>query len=582
MHLNLSIMDEIIKKRVHSWLEGDYDQYTKNWINFTIKENPNEIIDAFYKNLEFGTGGLRGVMGVGTNRMNQYTVGAATQGFANYLKKCYPKQNIKVAISFDSRENSKFFAEITANVFSANKIFCYLFDELRPTPELSFMVRHYQCQAGVMITASHNPKEYNGYKAYWCDGGQLVPPHDENVIQYVNKVKNINQVKWTKNEKYIHIIKNEIDDVYLNLIKNLSFNPEAIKRKKKFKIVYTPLHGTGITLVPKALETYGFKHIILVEEQKTPNGSFPTVNSPNPEEKEAMSLALERAQKVNAHIVLATDPDADRLAVAIRDSDYGYYRMNGNETAIVLTHYILSQLQKRDDLTETDFIVKTIVTSEMLVEIALDYNIHCYDVLTGFKYIAEKILELEGKQKFICGGEESYGFLIGDFVRDKDAISACTLIAEWAAYCYDNKTTPYKELLRLYQQYGLYKEELLSITKKGKDGLEEIKRMMENYRSDPPSEIAGVPVVEMKDYLNQETFNFKTGRRYPMLLPVSDVLQFILQDSSKVTVRPSGTEPKIKFYFAVNAPLHKNTEFEKKNKQLSLKIQTMIRSLKLN
>jgi phosphoglucomutase len=575
-------MDEIIKKRIQSWLDGDYDQITKNWITEALLENPKEIMDAFYKYLEFGTGGLRGVMGVGTNRMNQYTVGAATQGFANYLKKCYPKQNLKVAISFDSRDNSKYFAEITANVFSANKIFCYLFQDLRPTPELSFMVRHFQCHAGVMITASHNPKEYNGYKAYWKDGGQLIPPHDENVIQYVNKVKNMSQVKWTKNEKFIQIVKDEIDTIYLDLIKNLSFNPEAIKRKKKFKIVFTPLHGTGITLVPKVLETFGFKHVILVDEQKTPNGSFPTVNSPNPEEKEAMKLALDKAEKVNAHIVLATDPDADRIAVAIRDHNDGYYRMNGNETAIVLTHYILSQLQMRKQLSESDFIVKTIVTTEMLQEIALDYNLNCYDVLTGFKYIAEKIDQLKGEQRFICGGEESYGFLIDDFVRDKDAISACALISEWAAYCYDIKSTPYKELLKLYQQYGLYKEELLSLTKKGKEGLEEIKRMMEVYRNNPPLEIDGVPVSEMKDYLNQETVNIITNKRTPILLPASDVLQFITTDQTKITIRPSGTEPKIKFYFAVKTKFSKYTEFDKKNKILASKIQNIITSLKLN
>ncbi|HNX21629.1 MAG TPA: phospho-sugar mutase [Bacteroidales bacterium] len=575
-------MEEFINKRIQSWLDGNYDEYSKNWIQFNKTENPKELADAFYKNLEFGTGGLRGIMGVGTNRMNKFTVGVATQGFANYLKKVYPKQNIKVAIAFDCRNFSKFFAEVTADVFSANKIHCFIFEDLRPTPELSFAVRHFNCHAGVMITASHNPKEYNGYKAYWNDGGQLVPPHDVNVINYVNKVKTIDQVKWERNNQFVQTIGDDVDLAYLEKIKDLSLDPDMISKRKNFKIVYTPLHGTGITMVPPALTKFGFKHVLMVEEQRKPDGDFPTVNSPNPEEKESMELAIQKAIKTRAQVVLATDPDADRIAVAIKNSKSGYYRLNGNETAVVLTHYILEKLQNYKQLSETDYVVKTIVTTDMLQEVAFDFNITCFEVLTGFKYIADKIFELEKNQKFICGGEESYGFLISDFVRDKDAISACCLISEWAASCYAKESTPYKELLKLYQNYGLYKDSLLSITKKGKEGLEEIKSMMDQYRKNPPMFINNSPVEEMRDYLNEVSINFKTNKSTPIKLPVSDVLQFLTEDETKVTVRPSGTEPKIKFYFAVKTKLLKTRDFDKKNKELELKIQNVIKSLQIN
>ena len=575
-------MDEIIKKRVQSWLDGDYDENTKDQINYLVHENPKDLIDAFYKNLEFGTGGLRGIMGVGTNRMNKYTVGAATQGFANYLKKCFPKQQIKVAIAYDSRLNSHSFAQITADVFSANNIFCYLFEELRPVPLLSFSVRHLQCQAGVMITASHNPKEYNGYKAYWQDGGQLVPPHDENVIAHVNRVKGIDQVKWTRHEEYVQMIGKEIDDAYLEKIKALSFNIDSIEKRKKFKILYTPLHGTGITLVPKALKNIGFKHVIIVDDQKTPDGNFPTVVSPNPEEKEAMKMALLKGEKIAADIILATDPDADRLAVAIRDGKGGYYRLNGNETAVLLTNYILRQLQNRNQLTESMYIVKTIVTTELLPKLANAFNVGYFDVLTGFKYIADIMLQMEGKQQFICGGEESYGFLIGDFVRDKDAVSACCLMAELAAHAITEKSFAFKELLKIYKEYGIYKEDLLSITKKGKDGLEEIKQMMINYRNHPPAVINNSKVVMIKDYWEQVSIDCVTGNKTPIALPQSDVLQFFTADDTKVTIRPSGTEPKIKFYFAVKGQLHKYIDFETENQKLADKIQNVIQSLKLN
>lgn len=575
-------MEEIIKKKVQSWLDGDYDAVTKDEINNLAIENPKDLIDAFYKNLEFGTGGLRGIMGVGTNRMNKYTVGAATQGFANYLKKCFPKQQIKVAVAYDSRLNSHAFAQITADVFSANNILCCLFEELRPVPLLSFTVRHLQCHAGVMITASHNPKEYNGYKAYWLDGGQLVPPHDENVIAHVNKVKGIDQVKWKRKDNYIQMLGTEIDDAYLDKIKALSFNIDSIKQRKKFKVLYTPLHGTGITLVPRALKNIGFKHVIIVEDQKKPDGTFPTVISPNPEEKEAMEMAMLKGQKIAADVILATDPDADRLAVAIRDGKGGYYRLNGNETAVLLTDYILRQLQKRDQLTESMYIVKTIVTTELLPKLAHAFNVGYFDVLTGFKYIADVILQTEGKQQFICGGEESYGFLIGDFVRDKDAVSACCLMAELCAQAITENSYAFKELLKIYKEYGIYKEDLLSITKKGKDGLEEIKQMMINYRNNPPKEINKSKVVMIKDYWEQVAIDCKTGAKTPISLPQSDVLQFFTADDTKVTIRPSGTEPKIKFYFAVKGDLKTFKSFDKKNQKLADKIQNVIQSLKLN
>lgn len=575
-------MDEIIKKRVQSWIDGDYDEVTKSEIKHLLTEKPEELVEAFYKNLEFGTGGLRGIMGVGTNRMNKYTLGSATQGFANYLKKCFPKQQIKVAIAYDSRNNSKYFAQVTADVFSANNIFVYLFEDLRPTPLLSFTVRHLKCQAGVMITASHNPKEYNGYKAYWQDGGQLVPPHDDNVIAHVNRVKGIDQVKWERNEEFIQLIGKEIDEVYLSHIKALSFNLDSIQKRKKFKVLFTPIHGTGITLVPQALTNIGFKHVIIVEDQKHPDGNFPTVISPNPEEKEAMAMAMLKAEKISADIVLATDPDADRLAVAVRDGKGGYYRLNGNETAILLTNYILRQMQNRKELSESMYIVKTIVTTELLPKLALAYNVDYYDVLTGFKYIADIILQQEGKKQFICGGEESYGFLIGDFVRDKDAVSACCLMAEMAANAITEKSFAYRELLKIYKEYGVFKEELLSITKKGKEGLEEIKKMMSDYRENPPLEINRSQVVMIKDYLEQVSIDCKTGVKTAIALPQSDVLQFFTADDTKITIRPSGTEPKIKFYFAVKGELKKYTDFDKVNQQLHEKCVKIIQSLQLN
>lgn len=575
-------MNSITVENINKWLSEEYDENTHEEILRLQEENPQELEDAFYKTLKFGTGGLRGIMGVGTNRMNKYTVGSATQGFALYLKRCFPNEVIKVVVSYDSRNNSRYFAEITADIFTANKIHCFLFDEMRPTPILSFAVRHLQCQGGVMITASHNPKEYNGYKAYWQDGGQLVPPHDQNVINYVNRAKSVNKIKWQRNNLYFHKIGTEVDNAYLALLKKQMFNTDEITHRKKFKIVYTPLHGTGITMVPKALEALGFRHVVLVDEQSIPDGNFPTVESPNPEETSAMQMALNKAEEVNADIVLGTDPDADRVALAIKDPTGKYVLLNGNQTATLLFYYVLSQKLRQKALTDSHFTVKTIVTSELLQTISLDFNIPCYNVLTGFKYIAEKILEKEGKENFLVGGEESFGYLVGDFVRDKDAISACCMLAEMAVHAISNQSSAYKELLNIYKKYFFPKEHLLSITKKGKEGLQEIRNMMKDYRHNPPKEIAGQKVVIIKDYQERNSRNLLTGERQEIQLPVSDVLQFYLEDNTVITVRPSGTEPKIKFYFGVSTTLKKFVHFDKCNQILTEKIAKIISDLNLN
>ncbi|MDR2972280.1 MAG: phospho-sugar mutase [Bacteroidales bacterium] len=562
-------MDNIINERVNVWLNGNYDQNTIEEVLKLMKTNERETIDAFYKDLEFGTGGLRGIMGVGTNRMNKYTVGFATQGFANYLKQQFPGKPLKVAIAFDSRNNSKFFAEITADVFSANNIYCYLFEELRPTPELSFAVRELQCDAGVMITASHNPKEYNGYKAYWNDGAQLVPPHDINVIDAVTQISSVDEVKWDRNLNLVQIIGEEIDILYLKRVHSLSFANKNIENAaKKIKIVYTPLHGTGITMVPKAFKMWGFENFHLVEEQSMPNGDFPTVASPNPEEKTALEFAIRKAKEIDADLILATDPDADRIAAAVKNFEGDYLLLNGNQTLILLTYYLLYQRKANKKITNTDFVIKTIVSTELIHKMAKEYGVQCFDVLTGFKYIAEVIREYEGKLNYIGGGEESFGYLAGDFVRDKDAISACCLFAEMAADAVANGSNLFIELLKIYQQYGYYKEDLLSITKKGKEGLEEIKQMMVNYRNNPPKEINEKKVVCIKDYLLKVTKDCVTGKTDSIDLPNSDVLQFFTEDGSKISVRPSGTEPKIKYYFAVCSEL-KNIQ-EVKNIELEL------------
>lgn len=573
---------QLVNSKANLWLEADINQESKEEIQNLIKNNEPELIESFYKDLEFGTGGLRGIMGIGTNRINKYTIGMATQGLSNYLKQQFSeKSEIKVAIAFDSRNNSKFFAEKTASVFSANGIKVYLFEDLRPTPELSFAIRQLGCQSGVVITASHNPKEYNGYKVYWEDGGQIIAPHDKNIIEEVQKIKNINDVSFDDNLKNVKIIGNDIDELYLKELSNLSLNPKIIKNQKDLKIVYTPIHGTGVDLVPKALKKYGFENVTVVEEQKIPDGNFPTVKSPNPEEPAALELAIKKAREINADIVMATDPDADRVGIAVLDNNNEYILLNGNQAAALLIDYLISQWKEKGKLKGKEYIVKTIVTTELLNEIANKYNIESFDVLTGFKYIADIINKNFGKKKFIGGGEESYGYLAGEFVRDKDAVMSCALIAEAAAFAKNQGITLYSKLIQIYTEYGFYKEKLISIVKKGKSGSEEIQQMMDDFRNNPPQTINNSNVMLIHDFLKQKTFDQISHLRYDINLPKSNVLQFILKDGSKISVRPSGTEPKIKFYFSVNSNLDKVENFDKVNKELDERIELIIQSLNL-
>jgi phosphoglucomutase len=575
-----AMIDQNIMQRAKVWLEGNYDAETKKKVQELIDNDPKELVDSFYTNLEFGTGGLRGIMGVGTNRMNKYTVGAATQGLANYLKKMFPNNDhIKIAIAYDSRRNNTFFADTTADVMSANGIKVYLFESLRPTPELSFAIRFLGCQAGVVITASHNPPEYNGYKAYWEDGGQLISPHDKNVIAEVNKIGSIAEINFIRNGRLIKLIGAEIDKEYLSRIKALSLSPDIIKKHSDLKIVYTPIHGTGVNLVPEGLKAFGFKNIFNVPEQDISDGNFPTVKSPNPEEPAALSMAIEKAKAVNANLVMATDPDADRVGIAVRNDKNEFVLLNGNQTAALLLHYLLTKWKENGKLTGKEFIVKTIVTSEILKDIAVKNGVEYFDTLTGFKYIAEIIRLNEGKKHFIGGGEESYGYLVGDFVRDKDAVGSCCMIAETAAWAADQGKTLYEMLPEIYLEYGFYKERLLSVTRKGKEGAEEIKKMMETYRSQPPKTISNSDVVMVKDYLKQTETNFVNGAEKVIDLPKSDVLQFFLKDGSKISVRPSGTEPKIKFYFSVREDFKDVSKFNEMNALLDKRIDGIIKDL---
>lgn len=574
-------MDVQIQQRVNSWLSGSYDQQTKDAIKILEKENPNDLIEAFYKNLEFGTGGLRGIMGVGTNRMNKYTVGTATQGFANYLNKIYPNQQIKVAIAHDCRNNSRFFAETTAHVFAANGIKVFLFDSLRPTPELSFAIRHLGCQGGVVCTASHNPKEYNGYKAYGNDGGQLVPPHDVNVMNEVAAIENIDEVMFSGGEQLITIIGKEIDDAYIAMVKGLSVYPDAIEQQKDLKIVYTPIHGSGIKLVPRVLETFGFTNVHIVKEQEIPDGNFPTVIYPNPEEAETMSLGLKLAKELDADILLGTDPDADRVGVGIKNHKGDWVLMNGNQTAVLAFAYMIEARKAKNIAQPNDMIVKTIVTTYMIDDIAKSNDVACYNVLTGFKWIAELIKEKENKEHYVIGGEESFGLMIGDKVRDKDSVSAVALLCEMAAYEKGKGKTLYDKLIELYIEYGFYYEKLISITKKGMHGQEEIAEMMKGYRDNPPKELNGSKVAQLLDYKLQIGKNLDNGQTWKIDLPQSNVLQFILEDGSQISARPSGTEPKIKFYFSVKTELKSKEEFDEKLASLEDKINALMKDLKL-
>lgn len=574
-------MDANIQGKVNEWLNGSYDQATKDEITRLQKDSPDELADAFYRNLEFGTGGLRGIMGVGTNRMNKYTVGMATQGFANYLRKTYGDAPVKVVIGHDSRNNSRFFAETTANVFAANGIQVYLFEALRPTPELSFAIRTLGCQAGVVCTASHNPKEYNGYKAYWNDGGQLVPPHDKNVIHEVEAIGSVTDVKFTGGESLITLIGKDTDEAYIKMVKGLSVYPEVISKQHDLKIVYTPIHGTGITLVPAVLQAYGFTNVTIVEEQATPDGNFPTVAYPNPEESEAMSIGLKKAKALDADLLAGTDPDADRVGVGVKNHKGEWVLMNGNQTAVLAFAYAIEARKKKGLAQPNDMVIKTIVTSEMIDEVARQNDIACYNVLTGFKWIAELIKEKEGKENYVIGGEESFGLMTGDQVRDKDAVSAVALLCEMAAYEKEQGRTLYDKLIELYMQYGFFLEHLISITKKGMRGQEEIAEMMQSYRNNPPATINGSPVVQLLDYQLQVGKNLKTGESWDITLPKSNVLQFILEDGTKISARPSGTEPKIKFYFSVNTKLASKDQFDATREALENRIKGIITDMQL-
>ncbi len=574
--------DPFVLQRAQSWIDGNFDEATKLQVKEMIASNPAELTDAFYRDLEFGTGGLRGIMGAGTNRMNKYTVGMATQGLANYLKQMFPDINpIRMALSYDSRNNSKQFAHIVAEVLSANGFQVFIFDDIRPTPELSFAIRNLQCQSGVMLTASHNPKEYNGYKAYWNDGAQMISPHDVNVIREVQKITSVDDVKWNGIEKNIQVIGTEIDEKYLGEVMKLSLSPDAIQRQKDLKIVYTPLHGCGRKLVPEILKRYGFTNVTMVKEQAVADGNFPTVRSPNPEEPDAMLMALDKAREINADLVMATDPDADRVGIALKNKKGEYVLMNGNQTAVIIFYYMLKRWQEKGKLTGSQFIVKTIVTTELLSDIANKFNVRYYDCLTGFKFIADVIRTHEKEQQYIVGGEESFGYLIGDFVRDKDAVSACAIIAEAAAWMADRGKSLYDLLIEIFEEFSFYQEHLISVVRKGKTGAEEIQQMMVNYRNQPPQQINHSKVVLIKDYLTLKEKDLATGSEKPINLPVSNVLQFILEDGSKISVRPSGTEPKIKFYFGVKEKMQKGENSEVIENKLAEKIKGIIASMNL-
>lgn len=571
-------MENSVKLAAEKWLAGSYNEQTKSEIKRLIKEDEKELTESFYRTLEFGTGGLRGIMGVGTNRMNIYTVAMATQGLSNYLKKSF-EGKIKVAVACDCRNNSELFAKTTADVFAANGFTVYLFESLRPTPELSFAVRELGCQSGVVITASHNPKEYNGYKAYWNDGAQVIAPHDKNIIDEVNKISGIEDVRMSGGDGEIVRIGADMDAKYLDMIKGLSLSPEAVKNHASMKIVYTPIHGTGVNLVPSALRSFGFDNIINVAEQDINDGNFPTVASPNPEEPAALKMAVDKAIQVGADLVMATDPDADRQAIAVRNSKGEFVLLNGNQSAAILTYYLLKRWQELGKLTGNEFVVKTVVTSELLSKIADSFSVECFDVLTGFKFIADVIRKNEGKKTFIGGGEESFGYLVGDAVRDKDAVAALAVAAECAAWAADNGSSMWDLLMDIYVKYGLYKESMVSITRKGQQGIAEIASMMKAFRENPPKTLNGSPVVEVRDYSIQK--KWVNGVQHPIDLPKSDVLQFLTADGTIVSVRPSGTEPKIKFYFGLCAPLASKAQFEEVSSTIDAKIESLKKELSL-
>lgn len=575
-------MLEEVKTKAQSWLGNEFDKETREKVQELIDHDEKELTESFYKDLEFGTGGLRGIMGVGTNRMNIYTVGMATQGLANYIKKeSEPDEDLSVVIAHDSRNNSRLFAETTADIFSANGIRVYLFDDLRPTPELSFAIRHFKAKSGVVITASHNPKEYNGYKAYWDDGGQVIAPHDKNIIAEVQKITSVSSIKFDRNENLIESIGEEIDKLYVKLISELSVKPDVIARNSDLKIVYTPIHGTGVKLVPMALKAFGFNNINNIPEQDISDGNFPTVISPNPEEKAALKMAMEKAEEIDADLVMATDPDADRVGIAVKDRDGKISLLNGNQTATLLIYYLLNSWEDTGKLKGKEYICKTIVTTDLLNIMADSYGVQHFDVLTGFKYIADILKKNEGKLKFIGGGEESYGYLAGEFVRDKDAVMSCSLIAEVTAWAKDQGKSLFDILIDIYMKYGFYHESLISVVRKGKEGAEEIQKIMADFRSAPPETITGSKVVVIHDYLEGISQNLAEGKEEKIELPESNVLQFILENGTKISVRPSGTEPKIKFYFSVNEKLDAKDDYNKVKAELENRITEIQQELKL-
>jgi phosphoglucomutase len=572
----------LVEGKAQQWIAGNYDEATKQEVSKLLAaSDKTDLIEAFYKDLEFGTGGLRGIMGVGTNRMNIYTVGAATQGLSNYLKKEFGSlPEIKVVIGHDCRNNSRKFAEISADIFSANGIKVFLFEDLRPTPEASFAIRHLGCQSGIIITASHNPKEYNGYKAYWNDGAQMVAPHDVNVIKEVENIKNVDEIKFKGNPALIEIIGEEIDSIYLDKIKTISLSPDAIARHNDLKIVYTPIHGTGGQLIPRMLGLLGFTNVIHVPEQDVVSGDFPTVKSPNPEEPAALDMAIQKAKSVDADIVMASDPDADRLGIAVKNDKGEWILVNGNQTALIFTYYLIRRWKELGKITGSEYTVKTIVTTEIIKELAEKNGVECFDCYTGFKWIAAVIRDMEGKRQYIGGGEESYGYLAQDFVRDKDAISACSLMAEIAAWAKNNGKTLFEMIQDIYLEYGFGKEKGISIVRKGKSGADEIKQMMNDFRTNPPKEIAGSPVVVIKDYKLLKQTDVVAGTLTNLVMPTtSDVLQYFTADGTKISVRPSGTEPKIKFYIEVRGTLNSRAEYDAVNAVAEAKVDAVKKSL---
>ena len=576
-------LDQLVMSKAQAWLDGDYDEATKQQVKLLMDSDLKELTESFYKDLEFGTGGLRGIMGVGTTRMNIYTVGAATQGLANYLKKNFEGEQVKVAVAHDSRNNSRMFAERVADIFASNGFKVYLFDDLRPTPELSFAIRELGLHSGVVITASHNPKEYNGYKAYWTDGSQVTSPHDVNIIDEVAKITEVGQVLTGLNPENITILGEEFDKIYLDRIKkDIQLSPESVAKFHDMKIVYTPLHGAGMRLVPASLKNFGFTNVEMVKEQAVIDGNFPTVDSPNPEERKTMAAAMELGRQAGADLVMATDPDSDRLGLALRTGKGDYVLLNGNQTLTLLVIYQLTRWAERGDLDGKQYIVKTIVTSTMPNVVAEHFGVKCYDCLTGFKYIAKIIRQNEGITKYIGGGEESFGYLAGDYVRDKDAVSACALAAEAAAWAKDTMgLTLYEWLQQLYVKYGFFRESLVSVVRKGKDGAEEIQRMMVDFRANPPKELAGSQVVTVRDFKSLEELNVLTGEKTAIEQDSSNVLQWVTADGTIVSVRPSGTEPKIKFYFGVKEPLASVEEYDAVEAQLDAKIERIKGELNL-